>query len=67
MADSSTVIIPRWEWRTFGDDFGAAAKAIEALEPSGSAESDEPIADGEAVQVVAVDGMRVSVRRHRRR
>jgi membrane-bound serine protease (ClpP class) len=32
-----------------------------------SAQSDEPIADGEAVQVVAVDGMRVSVRRHRRR
>jgi exopolyphosphatase/guanosine-5'-triphosphate,3'-diphosphate pyrophosphatase len=55
MADSSTVIIPRWEWRTFGDDFGAAAKAIEALEPSGSAESDE-------LYVLSPDGENVKVR-----
>ncbi len=34
-------IIPRWEWRTFGETFGAADKEFAALEPGGVQESDE--------------------------
>jgi len=34
-------IIPRWEWRTFGSDFGAADAAFAALEPELVQESDE--------------------------
>ena len=34
-------IIPRWEWRTFGDRFGAAEESFAALEPTGVQESDE--------------------------
>ena len=34
-------IIPRWEWRTFGKDFGAAEAAFAALEPELTQESDE--------------------------
>ena len=34
-------IIPRWEWRTFGQEFGAAEAAFAALEPDGVQESDE--------------------------
>ncbi len=36
-----TVIIPRWEWRTFGQHFGAAEAAFAALTPSPVHESDE--------------------------
>jgi exopolyphosphatase/guanosine-5'-triphosphate,3'-diphosphate pyrophosphatase len=34
-------IIPRWEWRTFGESFGTADKQFAVLEPSGVQESDE--------------------------
>ena len=34
-------IIPRWEWRTFGSEFGAADAAFAALEPELTQESDE--------------------------
>ena len=34
-------IIPRWEWRTFGDRFGTAEEVFAALEPTGVQESDE--------------------------
>jgi exopolyphosphatase/guanosine-5'-triphosphate,3'-diphosphate pyrophosphatase len=34
-------IIPRWEWRTFGDRFGATEEVFGALEPTGVQESDE--------------------------
>ncbi len=34
-------IIPRWEWRTFGTDFGAAEATFAALEPELTQESDE--------------------------
>jgi exopolyphosphatase/guanosine-5'-triphosphate,3'-diphosphate pyrophosphatase len=34
-------IVPRWEWRTFGTDFGAAEEVFAALEPTGVQESDE--------------------------
>ncbi len=35
-----TTIVPRWEWRTFGTDFGAAG-SLAALEPTAIQESDE--------------------------
>ena len=35
------MIVPRWEWRTFGSDFGAADAAFAALEPELIQESDE--------------------------
>jgi exopolyphosphatase/guanosine-5'-triphosphate,3'-diphosphate pyrophosphatase len=36
-----TSIVPRWEWRTFATDLGAAEGAFSALEPTGAQESDE--------------------------
>lgn len=36
-----TTIVPRWEWRTFGLDFGAAEAVFAALEPTAIQESDE--------------------------
>src|SRR5690349_24366486 len=35
------VIVPRWEWRTFGNNFGVAEERFAALEPTGVQESDE--------------------------
>src|SRR3954453_18834103 len=47
----------RWEWRTFGDDFGPAEERFGSLEPESVAESDEAYllsADGgDAVKVRA--------------
>ena len=34
-------IIPRWEWRTFGDHFPGAEAAFGAMESTGIQESDE--------------------------
>jgi len=34
-------IVPRWEWRTFGEEFGAADATFAALEPELVQESDE--------------------------
>jgi exopolyphosphatase/guanosine-5'-triphosphate,3'-diphosphate pyrophosphatase len=34
-------IVPRWEWRTFGDEFGAAEDKFAALTPERVQESDE--------------------------
>ena len=34
-------IIPRWEWRVFGEGFGAAEAALAALTPDAVEESDE--------------------------
>jgi exopolyphosphatase/guanosine-5'-triphosphate,3'-diphosphate pyrophosphatase len=34
-------IIPRWEWRTFGETFGESDDRFAALEPGGGQESDE--------------------------
>ena len=34
-------LIPRWEWRTFGTDLGAAAERLAAVEPQRVQESDE--------------------------
>jgi len=34
-------VIPRWEWRTFGDHFGAAEARLAALEAGNAQQSDE--------------------------
>jgi len=34
-------LLPRWEWRTFGSDFGAADDVFAALKPELTQESDE--------------------------
>ena len=34
-------IVPRWEWRAFGEHFGAAEDGFAALEPERIQESDE--------------------------
>ena len=34
-------VIPRWEWRVFGTDLGAAEDALAALTPTRVEESDE--------------------------
>ncbi len=34
-------IVPRWEWRTFGSEFGAAEDTLAGLTPERSEESDE--------------------------
>ena len=34
-------IVPRWEWRTFGDSFGPAEERFAALTPERVQESDE--------------------------
>ena len=34
-------IVPRWEWRSFGDRFGPAELALAALAPTEVVESDE--------------------------
>lgn len=34
-------IVPRWEWRTFGESFGESDDRFAALEPGGVQESDE--------------------------
>jgi exopolyphosphatase / guanosine-5'-triphosphate,3'-diphosphate pyrophosphatase len=49
-----TTIIPRWEWRTFGDDFGAAEDAFAAMESTGVQESDELYLLSEAGDTVKV-------------
>jgi len=35
------VIVPRWEWRSFGQSFGGAERRLAALPPHGVQESDE--------------------------
>jgi exopolyphosphatase/guanosine-5'-triphosphate,3'-diphosphate pyrophosphatase len=40
-ASAPTGIVPRWEWRTFGESFGAADGRLAELEPERLQESDE--------------------------
>jgi exopolyphosphatase / guanosine-5'-triphosphate,3'-diphosphate pyrophosphatase len=51
----SAVSPGRWEWRTFGDDFGAAGDRFASLEPEQVQESDEiyllSTAEGDTVKV----------------
>src|SRR6478672_7713342 len=45
----------RWEWRTFGDDFGAAEPRLGSIEPESVAESDEVyLLSAEGVDAVKV-------------
>ena len=48
-------ITPRWEWRTFGSDFGAGERAFAALTPERVQESDE-------IYLVGREGDTVKVR-----
>ncbi len=50
-----TIIVPRWEWRTFGDRLGAAGDRLGALAPDHVEESDEVYLlsgrDGDTVKI----------------
>ena len=35
------MIVPRWEWRTFGDDLGDAERRLDALTPTNVEDSEE--------------------------
>ena len=53
-------IVPRWEWRTFGDSFGSTDDRFAALEPERVHESDEIYllsAAGDADTVKVRDGL----------
>ena len=50
-----SVIVPRWEWRTFGASFGAADAVLAGLTPTGIEESDE-------LYLLSEDGDNVKVR-----
>ena len=50
-----SVIVPRWEWRTFGASFGAADAMLAGLTPTGVEESDE-------LYLLSEDGDNVKVR-----
>ena len=56
-------IIPRWEWRTFGHEFGVAEQRFAALEPTGIQESDELylVSDTDANVKVRFDLMDVKI------
>ena len=55
MDQSTTLIVPRWEWRTFGASFGAADEIFAGLTPTGVEESDE-------LYLLSEDGDNVKVR-----
>jgi len=52
-----TIIVPRWEWRTFGEGLGAAGDRLGALPPEHTEESDEVYllagTDGDTVKIRA--------------
>ncbi|HEU4841831.1 MAG TPA: hypothetical protein VFT09_10320 [Ilumatobacteraceae bacterium] len=50
-----SLIVPRWEWRTFGTRFGAAEELLAGLTPTGVEESDE-------LYLLAADGDNVKIR-----
>ena len=50
-----SLIVPRWEWRTFGASFGAADEILAALTPTGVQESDE-------LYLLSEDGDNVKIR-----
>src|SRR5689334_7680653 len=55
VAAAATGIVPRWEWRTFGDRFGEAEAAFAARTPERVQESDElyllSVGGGDTVKV----------------
>ena len=50
-----SLIVPRWEWRTFGATFGAADEILAGLTPTGVVESDE-------LYLLSEDGDNVKIR-----
>ena len=49
------MIVPRWEWRTFGDRFGAAEEVLAGSSPTGVEETDE-------LYLLSQDGDNVKIR-----
>jgi exopolyphosphatase/guanosine-5'-triphosphate,3'-diphosphate pyrophosphatase len=45
----TAAIVPRWEWRTFGDDLAAAERTLEESGPG-------PVQDSDEVYLVSLDG-----------
>jgi len=41
MGASTSGVVPRWEWRTFGEDFGHADARFAELAPGSVTESEE--------------------------
>jgi exopolyphosphatase / guanosine-5'-triphosphate,3'-diphosphate pyrophosphatase len=52
-------IVPRWEWRTFGDSFGSAETLLDSQEPERAQESDEiyVLSDASDSSVKVRDGL----------
>jgi exopolyphosphatase/guanosine-5'-triphosphate,3'-diphosphate pyrophosphatase len=60
----SDAIVPRWEWRTFGEHFGAAEDRLAASEPERVEESDELyLLSTRGGDTVKVRGGRLDVKR----
>jgi exopolyphosphatase/guanosine-5'-triphosphate,3'-diphosphate pyrophosphatase len=59
MTAKATAIVPRWEWRTFGESFGAADDRLAAMEPGALQESDEVylLSTGSDASVKVRDGL----------
>jgi exopolyphosphatase/guanosine-5'-triphosphate,3'-diphosphate pyrophosphatase len=58
------MIVPRWEWRTFGDAFGEAEARLEALAPTGVDDSDELyVISGRGEGSIKVRGGQLDVKR----
>ncbi len=60
-----SAIIPRWEWRTFGQRFGPAEAAFAAMTSTGVQESDEQYLISEDGDTVKVRGGLMDVKRLR--
>ena len=55
-----SLVVPRWEWRTFGATFGAADAVLAGLTPTAVEESDEiyllsPDADNVKIRAELID------------
>jgi exopolyphosphatase/guanosine-5'-triphosphate,3'-diphosphate pyrophosphatase len=58
------MIVPRWEWRTFGDSFAEAESRLDALEPARVDDSDELYILSERVEgSIKVRGGQLDVKR----
>jgi exopolyphosphatase / guanosine-5'-triphosphate,3'-diphosphate pyrophosphatase len=60
-----SVIVPRWEWRTFGRRFGAAETAFAAMTSTGTQDSDELYLISEDGDTVKIRGGLLDIKRLR--
>lgn len=64
----ASVIVPRWEWRTFGDSFGEAEARLAALPPTRVDDSEELYILSSRVEgSIKIRGGRLDVKRLERR